>query len=83
MEIKVLGTGCAKCNELEEAVKEVVRETGSAATVVKVSDISEIVKAGVMLTPALVIDGDVRFSGKLPSKAELTAVIIGAGKKGN
>ena len=82
MEIKILGTGCFKCNKLEEMVKEAVRETGAAATVVKVTDLNEIAKEGVLLTPGLVIDGDVRFCGKLPSKAELKAAITGAMKTG-
>lgn len=75
MEIKVLGTGCAKCNKLEELVKEVIKEAGINAQITKVSDISEIAKAGVMLTPALIINNKVKVSGKLPAKAELTKMV--------
>jgi len=75
MEIKVLGTGCAKCNKLESMVNEVLAELNVDATVEKVTDIKEIAKAGVMLTPGLMIDSDVKVSGKLPSKQELTKMI--------
>ncbi len=77
MEIKVLGTGCPKCNKLEKMVKEVIEETGSDATVEKVTDIKAIAKAGVMLTPALMIDGDIKLTGKLPSKGDLEKMISG------
>jgi len=75
MVIKVLGTGCAKCKKLEDLVKEVVQEIGVEAKVEKITDIKEIVKAGVMMIPGLMIDGEVKLSGKLPSKAELTSII--------
>lgn len=78
MEIKVLGTGCPKCNKLEKMVKEVIEETGSDATVEKVTDIKAIAKAGVMLTPALMIDGDIKLTGKLPSKGDLEKMISGS-----
>ncbi|QGG49397.1 thioredoxin family protein [Heliorestis convoluta] len=71
MDIKVLGTGCPKCNQLEERVKKVVQELGQKATVSKVGDIKEIMSYGVMMTPALVVDGEVKFSGKLPSEEEI------------
>ncbi|MFM2293414.1 MAG: hypothetical protein RIS29_3227, partial [Bacteroidota bacterium] len=57
MEIKVLGTGCAKCKSLEKAVREVVETNRIDATVTKVEDIMEIMKFNVMTTPALVLDG--------------------------
>ncbi|EGW39558.1 thioredoxin family protein [Desulfosporosinus sp. OT] len=75
MEIKVLGTGCKKCKQLEELVKEVVKETKTEAVVIKVTDIQEIAKAGIMLTPGLVIDGKVKSTGKVPSKADLVKLI--------
>lgn len=78
MDIKVLGTGCPKCNKLEKMVKEVVKETGTAADFEKVSDVNQIAKAGVMLTPALMIDGDIKAAGKVPSKQELTKMISGS-----
>lgn len=71
MKIEVLGTGCAKCKTLYEAVKTAVSEKGIEAEVVKVEDMPSIMKYGVMSTPALVIDGKVVFSGKSPSVAEI------------
>ncbi|HED23545.1 MAG TPA: thioredoxin family protein [Firmicutes bacterium] len=77
MEIKVLGTGCPKCNKLEKLVKEILEETKIEADIKKVTDINEIARAGVMLTPALVVNGEVRTSGKVPSKEELKIMITG------
>ncbi|MDK2985279.1 MAG: hypothetical protein PWQ96_921 [Clostridia bacterium] len=78
MEIKILGTGCAKCKKLEELVREVTQEIGTDAKIEKVTDIKEIAKAGVMMTPGLMIDGVVKLSGKLPSKAEVNKIITTA-----
>lgn len=78
MEIKILGTGCANCQKLEKMTKEVVRELGIEATVDKVTDLKEIARAGVLMTPGLVIDGEVKASGKVPSKAEITQIITSA-----
>ena len=75
MEIKILGTGCPKCRKLEAMVKEVVQEIDLDASVAKVTDIKEIAKAGVMLTPGLLINGDVKFCGKLPPKSKLAKII--------
>jgi small redox-active disulfide protein 2 len=71
MEIKVLGTGCPKCKALAKAVEEVVNESGIDATIDKVEDINDIMQYGVMVTPALVVDGKVVASGKVPKKDEL------------
>ncbi len=65
--IEVLGTGCAKCNKLEENAKKAVELSGADATVSKVTDISQITEYGVMITPALVIDGKVKVAGKIPA----------------
>jgi small redox-active disulfide protein 2 len=75
MVIKVLGTGCAKCNELEKLVRALVAESGVAATVEKVSDIREIAKAGVFSTPALVVDGAIKSAGSLPSRKDILSWI--------
>ena len=75
MKIEVLGTGCAKCKTLYENVKKAVEESGASAEVVKVEDIPSIMKYGVMSTPALVIDGQVKFSGKVPGVAELKGLL--------
>ena len=75
MEIKVLGTGCAKCKSLEKATKEAVEKTGVNATITKVEDIVEIMNFGVMTTPVLVIDGKVVVKGKVPSVDELSKLL--------
>jgi small redox-active disulfide protein 2 len=71
MEIKVLGPGCANCSKLEKLVTEAVQELGLAEPVIKVADIKEMLSYGVMSTPALVVDGKVKFSGRVPSKEEI------------
>ena len=75
MKIEVLGAGCAKCKTLYENVKRALEESGKEAEVVKVEDIPSIMKYGVMSTPALVVDGQVKFSGKLASAAEIMAML--------
>lgn len=73
MEIKVFGPGCARCSQTEQIVKEVVAAKGIAAFVVKVSDMKEIMLAGIMSTPAVAIDGVIKSTGKTPSKEEVAA----------
>jgi len=73
MDIKILGTGCAKCEQTEKLVKEVLGETGVAAQVEKIADIKSIAKYGVMMTPAVVVDGEVKIVGKIPKKEDLVA----------
>jgi len=73
--IEILGTGCPKCKKLYELTNLAVGQLGIAADVVKVDDISEIVKRGVLMTPALVVDGEVKSVGKLPSIEELRKLI--------
>ncbi len=74
-EIKVLGPGCPKCEKLLSAAKQAVAELGLDCTVEKVSDIQQITEYGIMITPALVIDGEVKFSGKVPSVEDLKKMI--------
>ena len=71
MDIKVLGPGCPKCTQTEQHVKDAVSETGVDATVEKVTDVLEIAGYGVFGTPAIVIDGEVKSVGKIPSKDEI------------
>lgn len=75
MKIEVLGTGCAKCKTLYEAVQAAVAQKGIEAEIVKVEDIPSIMKYGVMSTPALVVNGKVRFSGKVVSVAEIIGML--------
>ncbi|MEG6616984.1 thioredoxin family protein [Peptococcaceae bacterium 1198_IL3148] len=75
MEIKVLGPGCKKCKDLDQRVREVLAENNLDANVEKIEDIGEIVQYGVMITPGLVIDGQVKMSGRVPSKEEIKKFI--------
>ena len=70
MDIKVLGPGCPKCQQAAKIVKEAVAETGVDATVEKVTDVMEIAGYGVFGTPAVVVDGEVKSVGKIPTKQE-------------
>ena len=72
--IEVIGTGCAKCHQLEKNVLETVKELGLTAEVVKVSDIADIMKRGVIFTPALMVDGELKVSGRVPSVKELSEI---------
>jgi small redox-active disulfide protein 2 len=71
MKIEILGTGCSKCKKTKEVVEKVLKSTGVEAEVVKVEDIETILKYGVMITPAVVIDGDVKIVGKVPDEKEI------------
>ncbi len=78
MEIKVLGPGCARCQQLENTVKEVVKELGVNAPVEEVKDIKKIMEYPILSTPGLVIDGKLVVSGRVPNKAEVTTFITTA-----
>lgn len=71
MEIKVLGPGCAKCQQTEKLVREAVAESGVEARVEKVTNLLEIAQYGVFGTPAVVVDGKVKSVGKIPTKEEI------------
>lgn len=71
MEIKVLGPGCARCQQTEKNVKEAVAEAGLDIKVEKISNVMEIAKYGVFGTPAVVVDGEVKSVGKIPEKEEI------------
>ena len=75
MDIKVLGPGCPKCQQAEKIVKEALTESGVQANVKKVTDTMEIAGYGVFGTPAVVVDGDVKSVGKIPSKEDIKAWI--------
>jgi small redox-active disulfide protein 2 len=75
MEIKILGPGCAKCKTLDKLTHEVVEKNGINASITKVEDIMEIMKYGVMSTPALVIDEKVVLKGRVPSSDELKQLL--------
>jgi small redox-active disulfide protein 2 len=71
MDIKILGTGCARCEQTEKLVRQAIRETGVDARVEKVADVKTIAGYGVMLTPAVVVDGEVKIVGKIPKKEDI------------
>jgi small redox-active disulfide protein 2 len=74
--IKILGTGCARCHQLEKTAREVVKELGTDATLEEVKDMRQIMAYNILATPALVINEQVVSSGKVPSKAEVTQLLI-------
>jgi small redox-active disulfide protein 2 len=76
MKIQVLGTGCAKCKALTANAEKAVAELGLDASVEKVEDLREIVKFGVMTTPALAVDGEVRSAGKVLSPDAVKALLV-------
>ena len=75
MNIKVLGSGCHKCKTLEKLTRDVVEQNGIDATVIKVEDITEIMKYGIMATPALVVDEKVEIKGRIPSFEEILKIL--------
>jgi small redox-active disulfide protein 2 len=75
MEIKILGSGCPKCKTLEKLTREVVEQNGIDANITKVEDILQIMKYGVMTTPALVVDDKVEIKGRVPSAEEIKQVL--------
>ena len=75
MKIEVLGPGCPRCNALTASVKAAVTKMGLDAEVTKVTDINEITSRGVMLTPALVVDGQVKASGRVLSPEEIQEML--------
>ncbi len=71
LKVEVLGTGCAKCNKLYDETKKAIEASGVEADLVKVEKIDEIMNYGVMMTPGLVINGEVKSSGKIPKNAQI------------
>lgn len=76
MKIEILGTGCPKCKKLYEAVQTAVNEMNIDAEIIKITQIKEIINYGVMITPALAIDGKVVIAGKLPSVDQIKKLIL-------
>ncbi len=78
MKIQILGPGCMKCKQLESNAREAVAKMGVSAEIEKISDIDEIMELGVMMTPGLVIDGEVRSVGKVLTVDQIAAQLKGA-----
>jgi small redox-active disulfide protein 2 len=83
LEIKVAGPGCRNCIELESRVKQALEELQAEATVMKITDYQDIARAGIMMTPGLIIDGKVLSQGKLPPVSALKTCIVEAMKESN
>lgn len=77
MEIKILGSGCANCDNLEARTREAVEQLGLAASFDHVRDAGEIASYGVMRTPALVVDDEVVVSGRVPTTAQVAELVSG------
>ncbi|MEM2123868.1 MAG: thioredoxin family protein [Methanolinea sp.] len=77
MKIEVLGTGCMKCRRLAKNVEQAVAELGIDAEIQKVEDIAAIMDRGVMLTPALIVDGELKVSGRVADVKELKEILKG------
>jgi len=77
MKVEVLGTGCAKCKRLAKNVEAAIKELGIEAELVKVDDITEIMDRGVMLTPALAVDGELKVSGRVADVKEIKEILQG------
>ncbi|PKL35441.1 MAG: thioredoxin family protein [Spirochaetae bacterium HGW-Spirochaetae-1] len=75
MKIEILGTGCPKCNKLEELSRKAADELGVDYEVLKVKEIDKIMAYGVMITPALVVDGVVKVAGKVPSVEDIKKLL--------
>jgi len=73
--IQILGTGCPKCKKLAENAETAAKDLGSEFEIEKITEINEIMKFGVMMTPALAIDGQVKAVGKVPSPDEIKSML--------
>lgn len=73
--LQILGTGCPKCQKLTERTEQAAKELGIEYEIVKVTNIQEIMSFGVMMTPALAVDGEVKVAGRLPSVEEIKELI--------
>ncbi len=77
MKIEVLGSGCANCKKLEENTRTACKELGLTAKIIKVQDFKKIASYGVMATPALVVDGEVKIYGRVPDVKEIKELLKG------
>ncbi|OIP23383.1 hypothetical protein COX95_00975 [bacterium CG_4_10_14_0_2_um_filter_33_32] len=75
MEIKILGTGCLNCNKLEANTKQAIKNLQVKANIIKVTDLTEILSYGIMSTPALVIDGEIKAVGMIPDVEDIEEII--------
>ena len=81
MDVKVLGPGCARCKKLYEETAKAIQQLGLATNLAKVEAMDEIIKYRILATPGLVIDGEVKSAGRIPSQAEITSWLTTAAMK--
>ncbi len=75
MKIEILSRGCSKCETLEMIVREIVEERALSAEIVKVTDVNKMIDYGVMLTPGLIVNGEIKVTGRLPSRTEIEEML--------
>jgi small redox-active disulfide protein 2 len=75
MKIEILGSGCAKCKSVEKLVRNIVEELGIQADIIKIEDLQEIVNRGIMMTPAVFINGEAKIVGRVPTADELKKLL--------
>jgi small redox-active disulfide protein 2 len=75
MKIEILGSGCAKCKSVEKLVRNVVDELGIQADIIKIEDLQEIINRGIIMTPAVFIDGEAKIVGRIPTADELKKLL--------
>ena len=75
MKVEILGTGCSKCRDTEKIVRQVVDELEMDIEIYKVDSVEDIVERGVMMTPAVAIDGEIKITGRVPDEAELIRLL--------
>ncbi len=78
MKVEILGTGCMKCKRLAKNVEQAISELEISADVRKVDDLTEIIDRGIMLTPALMVDGELKVSGRVADVAEIKRILTGS-----
>ena len=78
MKIKILGTGCAKCHQVEQITRQIVKELAIDATIEKVKDMKKIMRYPILTTPGLVVNEELVCSGRIPTNSEVTQFIINA-----
>lgn len=77
MKVQILGPGCPNCKLLEQRAREAIAESGISAEIEKITDIDAIMEMGVMMTPALAIDGEVKRAGKVLAKSQIIEILKG------
>jgi len=77
MKVQILGTGCPRCLQLERSAKEAIQESGIVAEIEKITDVDQIMEMGVMMTPGLAIDGQVKSAGKVLTKDQVLVYLQG------